>query len=218
MTPGGQRQMAGPRSITVVLGYFDALVSRGLTQILRKDKDIQILSAGLDDGVLECVVEQHLPQVVIIDEASVVDRSDLMRRLRVAQPAIGIVVLAHRPTRAYGVRLLASGATCLPQNASIAYILATIRLAAEGKYIPLYAEDRQIEQRYLMDAVLLTSREAEVFEHLSSGQSHAEIAQALQIGIETVRTHTARIRSKLGVRSKRELIGLPLPSDPNPDT
>ena len=37
-------------------------------------------------------------------------------------------------------------------------------------------------------------------------QSHAEIAHALQLGVETVRTHAAHIRGKLGVRNKRELI------------
>jgi DNA-binding CsgD family transcriptional regulator len=60
-------------------------------------------------------------------------------------------------------------------------------------------------------AASLTPRELEVLEFLSRGQSHAEIAHALQLGVETIRTHSAHIRGKLGVRSKRELIGLPIP-------
>jgi DNA-binding CsgD family transcriptional regulator len=50
-----------------------------------------------------------------------------------------------------------------------------------------------------------------VLEYLARGQSHGEIAHALQLGVETVRTHSAHIRAKLGVRNKRELIGLTLP-------
>jgi DNA-binding NarL/FixJ family response regulator len=47
---------------------------------------------------------------------------------------------------------------------------------------------------------LLTPREAEVLELLQSGRSNAEIADALHVGIETVRTHARRVYRKLGVR------------------
>jgi DNA-binding CsgD family transcriptional regulator len=50
-----------------------------------------------------------------------------------------------------------------------------------------------------------------VLEYLSKGRSHGEIAHALQLGVETVRTHAAHIRGKRGVRNKRELIGVPIP-------
>ena len=52
---------------------------------------------------------------------------------------------------------------------------------------------------------MLTPREADVLELLQSGRSNAEIAQALHVGIETVRTHARRIYRKLGVRTRREL-------------
>jgi hypothetical protein len=41
---------------------------------------------------------------------------------------------------------------------------------------------------------------------LREGRSNAEIALALQMGIETVRTHTRNVYRKLGVSSRRELI------------
>jgi DNA-binding CsgD family transcriptional regulator len=50
-----------------------------------------------------------------------------------------------------------------------------------------------------------------VLEYLARGQSHGVIAHALQLDVEPVRTHSAHIRAKLGVRSKRELIGLTIP-------
>jgi DNA-binding CsgD family transcriptional regulator len=53
---------------------------------------------------------------------------------------------------------------------------------------------------------LLTPREAEVLEHLRRGQSNAQIALALCVTVETVRTHVAHIRSKLGVHSRVELV------------
>jgi DNA-binding NarL/FixJ family response regulator len=44
-----------------------------------------------------------------------------------------------------------------------------------------------------------------VLEHLQSGRTNAEIAQQLQVGVETVRTHARNIYRKLGVRTRREL-------------
>ncbi len=54
----------------------------------------------------------------------------------------------------------------------------------------------------------LTPRQRQVLECLCLGQSHAEIAHALGIGLETVRTHARHVRRKLGVRRKSELVGL----------
>jgi DNA-binding CsgD family transcriptional regulator len=53
---------------------------------------------------------------------------------------------------------------------------------------------------------VLTPREAEVMELLQGGRSNAEIAAALHVSIETVRTHARRIYRKLGVRTRRELL------------
>jgi DNA-binding CsgD family transcriptional regulator len=56
---------------------------------------------------------------------------------------------------------------------------------------------------------LLTPREAEVLPLLQQGRSTAQIALALQVGVETIRTHARNIYRKLGVSSRRELATLP---------
>jgi DNA-binding NarL/FixJ family response regulator len=55
---------------------------------------------------------------------------------------------------------------------------------------------------------LLTPREADVLELLQEGQTNAQIAHALSIGVETVRTHARNIYRKLGVSSRRDLASL----------
>ena len=71
----------------------------------------------------------------------------------------------------------------------------------------LPAEGSGIESRFEAKIAALTPREREVLEGLSRAESNGEIAYELQIGVETVRTHVARIRRKLGVRSRRALVG-----------
>jgi DNA-binding CsgD family transcriptional regulator len=75
-----------------------------------------------------------------------------------------------------------------------------------------------VERRYPTNAASLTPRETEVFECLSRGESHAEAARTLQIGVETARKHAAHIYRKLGVRSKRQLVGMPVPTQTEIET
>jgi DNA-binding CsgD family transcriptional regulator len=55
---------------------------------------------------------------------------------------------------------------------------------------------------------VLTPREADVLELLQQGRSNAEIALALGVGVETVRTHARNIYRKLGVKTRRDLATL----------
>lgn len=207
----GEPSDDGTGPITVVLGCFDALVSRGLTQLLREDRSLQIIGVDLDEAALEHAVARRAPRVAILDEKAVVELS-VLGCLRTARQAIGIVVLAHQPTVAYGMRLLAGGASCLSKDVSAAEVRAAVHIAADGRRVFAAADGHLVERSYPVPAALLTPREEEVLEYLSCGQSHAEIAYALQLGVETVRTHAAHIRGKLGVRNKRELIGLAIPA------
>lgn len=54
----------------------------------------------------------------------------------------------------------------------------------------------------------LSRREQEVLQHLVSGKSNREIAEALCISIKTVEFHRANIRGKLGVSSLPDLFRL----------
>jgi DNA-binding NarL/FixJ family response regulator len=72
----------------------------------------------------------------------------------------------------------------------------------------LPAESSAVDSRLEAKIAALTPREREVFEGLGRAESNDEIAHELKIGVETVRTHTANILRKLGVRSRRALRGL----------
>lgn len=51
----------------------------------------------------------------------------------------------------------------------------------------------------------LTEREAEVLKLVAQGQTNAEIAQLLMIGVATVRTHVGNLLSKLGFSNRTQL-------------
>jgi DNA-binding NarL/FixJ family response regulator len=201
----------GGRRIDVALGKFTVLTGHGLRAVLQEDRALRIIGTDLDGPKLERVVDQAAPRVVVLDETSVAELT-VPKRLKAIRPKVGIVVLTHQPTRAVGAHLLTAGATCLPDDAGVADILATIHLAADGKHMLGPLADLPIRRRRLIGIDTLTRREAEVLERLRLEQPNAEIAHALGISVETVRTHVASVRRKLRVQRKSELAGVPTAS------
>jgi DNA-binding CsgD family transcriptional regulator len=187
----------GVRPITVALGQFGVLISRGLVEILSGDKSLRLIDMDSIETAVERGVAPDTPRVAILDESAVADGT-VLEFMRCARPSIGLVVLTHRRGQASCVRLLVSGAIYLSMDACATDIIAAIHLAAG-------------EPHDLGGMASLTARETEVLELLRLDQSYAEIARALSVGVETVRTHAAGVRRKLGVRSKRELSGLQWP-------
>jgi len=134
-----------------------------------------------------------------------------VRELSVEHPHTRLVLFADGLSSAETAQLLAFGASaCLARDTQARDVLHTIHLASRGLQVtPLAAHDPGEERA--MDP-LLTQREGDVLLLLRQGQGNAQIALALQIGVETVRTHARSIYRKLGVTSRRALIALPSPS------
>jgi DNA-binding NarL/FixJ family response regulator len=110
--------------------------------------------------------------------------------------------------------LLAFGASaCLMRDVQARDIRNAVHLASRGlQLMPIGGKEGGGQ---VLDP-LLTRREGDVLVLLRQGRSNAQIALALQIGVETVRSHARSIYRKLGVASRRELIGLPAPPRPVP--
>jgi two-component system response regulator NreC len=54
--------------------------------------------------------------------------------------------------------------------------------------------------------VSLSARETEVLRLLAQGHTNAEVASTLHVSTRTVETHRASLLSKLGVRTRAELV------------
>lgn len=200
--------------ITVLVGRFGPVIGHGLRAVLQRDPTVTLIEDGLDAAQLELAVARHRPRVVIVDESAVVTY-ETAKRLRQRHEDVGIVVLAANPSRAHAMALVGRGVTaCLPKDASAADLSAAIRFAAAGTVVLDWSHEQPKYAISSEAAGELTGREREVLEALRLGQKNAQIAAALGISVETVRSHVKSVYRKLGVRTRRDLLGASLPVEP----
>lgn len=194
--------------VTIVLGEFEDLIARGLRVLLEEDDNFQIVASGIDLDAMTTLLAEHRPRVAVLNFGSL--RSPIeVNHLHQAHPETRLLILASRPTTAECNQMLAFGATaCLSKETEARDILTAVHLASRGLHV---LPKNGAGPTPAMGPELLTPREADVLELLRQGRANAEIALALHISVETVRTHRRNIYRKLGVRTRRELAGLAAP-------
>jgi DNA-binding NarL/FixJ family response regulator len=192
--------------VRVALAQFEDIVARGLSAMIDGDENLELVASGVEHDQLTEALSEHRPSVAIVNFGSLTKASEL-RELHRRFPETRLVVLANRPSATEARQLLAFGATaCLSKSSEARDVLHAIHLASRGLHVLPPAESTNGPPP---GPDVLTPREAEVMDLLRSGRSNAEIAQALHVSVETVRTHARRIYRKLGVKTRRELRGLP---------
>src|ERR1700680_2219126 len=196
--------------ITVVLAHFDDLLARGLRELIESDASLALVATDVEPGRIPVVLRGHRPDVAILDVGGLVKPAEV-RELSARYPATRLVLIADDPSMAECAQLLAFGASaCLGRGTQSRDVLNAIHLASRGLQVIPRAAPNPASGSIAVEH-LLTQREAEVLPLLQQGRSNAQIAVALQIGVETVRTHARNIYRKLGVTSRRELAASPAP-------
>ncbi|MBA3328095.1 MAG: response regulator transcription factor [Solirubrobacterales bacterium] len=192
--------------VTVAITRFEDLVGAGLRALISADPSLSIVAADVAMERLDDVIAAERPRVTIINHRALRAGADV-HRLHAAHPATHLVVLAARPTPADCNQMLALGATaCLAKEVQGRDVLNAIHLASRGLHV--LPRPGQLSGDGPCGPDPLTPREADVLSHLQQGRSNAEIAAALSVSVETVRSHARAVFRKLGVRTRRDLAGV----------
>lgn len=186
----------------------DPMMQLGLEQSLAGYPNIEIVGRA-DDGYL--AVEEALklkPDVVVMDIGLPrLDGIAATQQIKAALKDVHIVMLTSHTTENEVIGALSSGADayCV-KGTSVDRLLAAIAAAQEGaSYL-----DPQVARRVLdhlkpptlkdVGAVgQLSQRELEVLKLMVEGYSNPEIAAALYLSPNTIKTHVRGIMNKLAV-------------------
>jgi DNA-binding NarL/FixJ family response regulator len=200
--------------ITVAIARFEDLFALGLQALLADDPSVSVVARDIAYERISVVLRAHRPHVLILDPAGLRDLAQV-RELSTQHPHTRLVLLGDGASTAESAQLLAFGASaCLAKDTQARDVRNAIHLASRGLQVMPRGEDPD-NGANVRDA-LLTHREGDVLALLREGRSNAQIAVALQIGVETVRTHARSIYRKLGVASRRALLALPPPGVASP--
>ena len=195
--------------VTIVSARFEDLVSIGLHQLISEDSNLELVGTDVELDQLEDVLTERVPSVVLLNFGSLPNAA-WVYQVHQSHPATRIVVLANRPTPAESNQLLSFGATaCISKETQGRDIINAIHLASRGMRVLPRTTGPHAEAAerfdFLPEPDILTAREAEVLQLLQEGMTNGEIAHALSIGLETVRTHARNIYRKLGISTRRDL-------------
>jgi DNA-binding NarL/FixJ family response regulator len=200
---GSLMTISGRQPITLTLARFEDIISVGLQSLIDGDANLTLVDTDVDQSRMSAVLSSHHPDVAILNFGSLATPADL-RDLHAAHPGTRLLVLANNPSAAECRQMIGFGATaCLAKSTEARDVLHAIYLASRGLHVlPGGDGNTTLEPS---GPAPLTAREADVLELLQRGRSNAEIAGALHVGVETVRTHARHIYRKLGVTTRREL-------------
>lgn len=201
------------------------LFREGLSVRVLRDPAMRL--AGVAGSVNPAVLSRdRLAVDVLVLDAALDPRAQLLRRLTEANPKLVVVVLVREPCRTshYVAAAQAAGARGLvPHAAPPERILEAIRRSRSGWYVDPALAELVVDPSPATSGRPLSRREDEVLRLIADGYSNQGIADALVVSVETVRTHIKSLLRKLAARDRAHAVsigyrtGLLSTDDPDPD-
>jgi two-component system, NarL family, invasion response regulator UvrY len=199
--------------IRILIADDHAVVREGVKRILADTDDLMIAGEASQGQEVLAKVSAEVWDMVLLD-ISMPGRNglDVLRQLKLAYPALPVLVFSMHPENQYAVRAFKAGAAGYVTKESIPEeLVAAIRKVVQGRrYVsPALAEHLVIELGGSVDSPLhahLSDREYQVLCMLASGKTVTAVAADLALSIKTISTHRSRILRKLHLRTTAELI------------
>jgi DNA-binding NarL/FixJ family response regulator len=214
-----------PGDPRVVIADDQALVRAGFRMILTAD-GIDVVGEASDGFEAVDAVRRTRPDVVLMDiRMPQLDGLEATRRI-LADPALAagsspprVIILTTFDLDRYVYDALTSGAAgFLLKNVTPEHLAAAVRLVRTGDALLAPTITRRLVERFTRggeqttartarrDLSPLTSREIEVLELMARGLSNTELAERFQVSQATVKTHVARILTKLQVHNRVQAV------------
>jgi len=194
------------------------VVAEALSTMLSLVEDFEVVGTTSSGSEALALVEATDPDVILMDiNLEGLNGIEATREILKKRPESRILILSMHDDHLTVTSAVAAGAAgFLPKNVDRDELVTAINAVSQGKgflapdvtrpflsRIGNLAEEVSARER-------LTDREREVLEELAQGKSTREMAEALVVAEETIKTHLTHIYQKLGVSDRVQAVALAL--------
>lgn len=209
-------------AITVLIADDQAMVRQGFGALLAAQSDISVVGDAPDGKVAVAETKRLRPDVVLMDvRMPEMNGLDAARAILSAggDPPTRVLMLTTFDIDDYVYEALSIGASgFLLKDAPADELVRAVRVVAEGQALLAPTVTRRLiaevtrrragSRRATPHLDSLTPREREVLELVARGMSNGEIAEALFVAEQTVKTHVSKVFSKLHLRDRAQAVVL----------
>ena len=197
----------------VVLVEDHPMFREQLKQLINKEPDMRVCGETDDCSDALALLESAPADIVIVDLTLKSSNGlELLKDLKARKIDVPVLVLSMHDELLYAERVLRAGARgYITKHNTSAEVMAAIRKVLSGEiYLGPEMASRVIETlsvrpNSVNGVFSLTDRELEIFELIGRGRTTREISGYLHIGISTVDTYRARIKTKLNLENASQL-------------
>ncbi|MDQ4142307.1 MAG: response regulator transcription factor [Actinomycetota bacterium] len=199
-------------TVKVVLVDDHDLLRRGIKTMLESGGDIEVVGEAADGSQAVTVVEEQVPDVVLIDVIMPKKGGiEATQEIKSAFPHVSVVVLTGHEEERFVFDALKAGASgYLLKTADLDEVVDTVLAAARGEgkmdaatAAKVLSEFQNYQQEETAEVYQpLTPREREILKFMGEGLPNKSIATRLSISERTVTTHVANIYAKLHVNNR----------------
>ncbi|MEV4517033.1 response regulator transcription factor [Dactylosporangium sp. NPDC049525] len=198
--------------IRVLIVDDHQVVRQGLRFVLEQEPDCTVVGECADGDAALRQIDAARPDVVLLDMVMPgLDGMGVLHALRDRADRPAVVVLTSFPADDLVMDAVRAGATSyLPKSTAVDRVVEAVRAAATGGSV-LDPDVAALLVRSVRDGgagggplARLSARERDVLAALSRGRSNREIARALSLGEQTVKSYVSSILTKLDLQDRTQ--------------
>jgi DNA-binding NarL/FixJ family response regulator len=188
--------------VTVLLIDDDSMV-RSWVRLALEGTEFDVVGEAANAAEGTDLLERRKPDLLLVDYAlGDLKGTELVRDLRRNGSELAAVIMTANPRPGLNEEARDAGAQgTLLKTGHVDELLSSLRTVCEGEF----GFDSRHPRRALGRAAL-SPREREVLRLVAAGSTNREVAEALGVGQETVKTMIGRVFGKLGVHRRAEAV------------